>query len=98
MMMQVILKKLKKLLSCSLKIKKYNYEKKNVSSVILCFVIAFVFASCKKTRECECTHNLNGKISTKVHFYNETKKNAETECDLNEIEYDGATWDCELVK
>jgi hypothetical protein len=64
-------------------------------SLLVLSMVAFVFASCKKDRTCECSYSDGTKESTPIP--NSTKKDAEEACDalgaLN-LAFGGGT--CEL--
>jgi hypothetical protein len=64
-------------------------------SLLILSLVAFVFASCKKDRTCECTNSNGTKDSTSIK--NVTKKDAEEACDALgalALAFDGGT--CEL--
>jgi hypothetical protein len=66
---------------------------------LILFIATITFFSCKKNRECVCktTSMINGGITYQNHpIYKKTKKEANIECNGNEVSFPEYKKECNL--
>lgn len=61
---------------------------------IFTLIVLCATTSCKKNYKCSCT--FNNKIMYTTEINNETKKNAQDDCNRNDSTVQGEVWNCSL--
>jgi len=70
---------------------------KKLSMIAMGVVLVASLASCKKDYTCTCTYNDGaGSTGSGSYTYKDTKKNAEANCEANEVAVGSTSWKCEL--
>jgi Ni/Co efflux regulator RcnB len=70
--------------------------KKLVLSIAALALVATTMTSCKKDYTCECTTTALGITVSEEKTINDTKKNAEAECDKGDLNVSGITTSCSI--
>lgn len=70
---------------------------KKLFTVVMGVVFVAALTSCKKNYTCTCTYDDGaGTTGSASYTYKDTKKNAESNCDANEIAVGSTSWKCEI--